>query len=202
MTSVLMFVFAVIAVIMFGYAWIMRKERDESRAILGDWMSAVDDWMLRAQELESMLTDAQMHAYNLQRANGNGHKSELPLIVGKSNTKIVMVEESPVIAISEFKNRKGETVKLETVKETDDSKETETDAPALPETDSILGSDEKSSALETSTDKIADVRAAIDDHYLADDEKALIEKWESKKPESVAEYVKRLNNRRNSGKGK
>lgn len=194
MVAFLMVVFAVLAMVAFVYAHIMRADRNEARIELADYISANDAWMAHAAYLESLLTDAQMHAYNVQRANGNGHKSELPLIVGKSETKIAMVDDSPVMVITEFTARNGKTVKLETEKPAEKKngkdKAKETDAPALPENESISASDD--------TDKVIAVIAEIGE--LKQDEKDLIAKWESKKPDSVAEYVKRLTNRRESAK--
>lgn len=182
MTTILMVVFLMVAVLAMVKALIYRDQRNTTRALLADYISACDDWQIAYNELVSTLSAAQMHAYDIQHASGNGHKHELPLIVGKSGTAMIMVDDSPMVKITEFKNRKGETVKIESPVKTEKSdKETKAES-ALPQN-------------ESTSDVLGEVVKECG--KLSDKETDKITAWESGKGKgTVSEYVKRIENMR------
>lgn len=170
MSTIIILALFVLLVVAVFKAVSYRAERDETRATLADYVAACDDWSIAYDAVMRDLAKAQNHAYDLNYTLGNGHKDELPLIIGESDSKVVIVESEPRLVIKEFKNRKGETITIDEPEPATDDK-----------SDDDSGSDEIVKELETRLGT------------LSDKEREKIAKWESGKGKGNAdEYEKRI----------
>lgn len=168
------------AALIMAIVYLFEASRKLARANsqISDYATAIDEWAAYAASLESMVDSSQGFALTVA-SRRKGHKGQLPIVVGKSNTAIVMVDDIPMIDVKEFRNRKGEIVKLDSVT----TEETKTEAAPLPASESKIGV--------SSEELIAKVESDLSDK-LTDSEKSKIETWNKagKDTKEFANWIK------------